>query len=181
MNEEGANIRRLWHEQPHEEQAMAMDDIRARAHRFDQRVRRWNQATAALILAVIVIEVWQISIEREQIERLGDFLTVVAFIYVGYRYRRSVADTSPAGPALTTSVDFYRQQLARQRDLSHNPWAFLLPFVPGVALSLFGSALDWSTADIAIVAVLAVGLFVGAAWWIKRGERRLQREIDELG
>jgi phosphate/sulfate permease len=82
---------------------------------------------------------------------------------------------------MTQSVDFYREQLARQRDLSAHPWGYLLPFVPGVGLSLFGRALDRSPAPNAAIAVFAVALFIGTAWWHKRSARRLQREIDELG
>ena len=161
---------------------MNVDDVRQRAQRFEQRVRRNNVLTALLVVVIMAVELRQISIEPELLERVGDSLTIAAFVYLAYWYRRhALGQTAPAGPATTQSVDFYREQLARQRDLSSHPWGYLLPFVPGVGLSVFGSALDRSPAQNAVIAVLAIALFIGTAWWHKRSARRLQHEIDELG
>ena len=182
MSEPVDNIRRMWHEQPRQEDAMSVNEIRARAQRFERRVRRNNVLTALLVIVIVGVELRQISVEPELLERVGDSLTIAAFVYLAYWYRRyAFGQTAPAGPAMTQSVDFYREQLARQRDLSDHPWGYLLPFVPGVGLSLFGRALDRPPAQNAAIAVLAVALFIGTAWWHKRSARRLQREIDELG
>ena len=54
------NIRRLWHEQPREERAMSIDEIRARARRFDERVRGWKVTGALLLAAIVVVELIQI-------------------------------------------------------------------------------------------------------------------------
>jgi hypothetical protein len=86
----------------------------------------------------------------------------------------------PAGLGLTGSVHFYRDQLARRRDLSGHPWRFLLPFVPGVALSLLGGAPDGSPAQAAAVVTFGVALFFALAWWEKRRARRIQDEIEQL-
>ena len=181
MSEPVVNIQRMWNEQPREEPAMTLNDVRDRAQRFEQRTRRWNVLTALLIVIIVAVEVRQISIEPELLERVGDSLTIAAFVYLAYWYRRhAFGHTAPAGPA-TQCVDFYRQQLARQRELSDNPWGYLLPFVPGVGLSLFGSALDRSPVQNTAIAGCAIALFAGTAWWHKRSARRLQREIDELG
>ena len=182
MSEPVDNIQRMWHEQPREERAMSLNEIRERARRFEQRTRRWNVITALLIVGIVGVELRQIAVEPELLERVGDSLTIAAFVYLAYWYRRyAFGHTAPAGPAMTQSVDYYRGQLARQRDLSDRPWGYLLPFVPGVGLSLFGRALDRSPAQNAAIAVFAVVLFIGTAWWHKRSARRLQREIDELG
>jgi hypothetical protein len=181
MSEPVVNIQRMWNEQPREEQKMSIDEIRERAQRFEQRTRRWNVITALLIVVIVAVELRQISIEPELLERVGDSLTIAAFVYLAYWYRRhALGQTAPAGPAMTQSIVFYREQLARQRDLSDHPWGYLLPFVPGVGLSLFGRALDRSPVQNAAIAVFAVVLFIGTAWWHKRSARRLQREIDEL-
>ena len=87
----------------------------------------------------------------------------------------------PAGLGLTASVDFYRTQLARQRDLANQPWRYFAVFIPGVGLSLLGGALDQSAAQTAAFAAFGVALFVTIAWVARRGARRLQDEIDELG
>ena len=182
MNERDINVQRMWHEQAREERAMAVEEIRVRAQRFDQRVRRNSVITALLIVVIVGVELWQISIEREVLERVGDALTIAAFVHLAYWYRRqTLGQTTAAGPATTPSVDYYRHQLARQRDLSNHPWGYLLPFVPGVGLSLFGKALERSPAQNAAIAVFAVGLFIGTAWWHRRSARKFQQEIDELG
>lgn len=160
---------------------MSVEDVRSKAERLEQRVRSLNLATAALLAAVILVEAWQIWRSREIVERVGDLLTITAFLYVAFRFRGNVAVRSmPAGLGLTGSVHFYSDQLARRRDLSAYPWRFLLPFVPGVALSLLGGALDGSPAQAAAVVTFGVALFVAAAWWEKRRARRIQDQIDEL-
>ena len=182
MSEPVVNIQRMWNEQPREEQKMALDEIRQRAQRFERRVRRNNVITALLVVIIVAVELRQISIEPELLERVGDSLTIAAFIYLAYWYRRhALGQAAPAGPATTQSVDFYRDQLARQRDLTSHPWGYLLPFVPGVGLSLFGRALNRSPAQNIAIAMFAVALFLTTAWWHRRSARQLQREIDELG
>ena len=118
---------------------MSIDDVRSRAARFERKLRRTNVATAALVAALIGVEFWQVWRSPELVERVGDLLTVAAFVYVGYRFRGyATAHLMPAGLGLTASIDFYRTQLARQRDLASHSWKFLAVFIPGVGLSLLG-------------------------------------------
>jgi len=181
MNER-EHIQRLWRDQPREQHQMSVEQTRSQAERLERRVRSLNVATAALFAAVISMEMWQISRSGELLERVGDLLTIAAFVYVAFRFRGHVAvQAMPAGLGLTGSVHFYRDQLARRRDLSSHPWRFLLPFVPGVGLSLLGGALDGPPAQTAAVAVFGVALFLVVAWWEKRRAKKLQEEIDELG
>ena len=178
MSERDGNIQQVWHAQPREEPKMSLDEIRQRAQRFEQRTRRWNVFTALLIVVIVGVELRQISVEPELLERVGDSQTIAAFVYLAYWYRRyTLGQTAPAGPATTQSVDFYREQLTRQRDMSSHSWRYLLPFVPGVALSLFGKALDRSPQENIAISVFAVALFMGTAWWHKRSARQLQRDI----
>jgi hypothetical protein len=160
---------------------MSVDTIRLKAEQLERRVRNMNRTAAALFAALILVEAWQISRSRELLERVGDLLTIAAFGYVALRFRGDAAVQSmPAGLGLTGSVDFYREQLARRRDLSSHPWRFLLPFVPGVGLSLLGGMLDGPPAQTVTVAALGVGLFLAVAWWEKRRGLKIQEEIDEL-
>ena len=61
------------------------------------------------------------------------------------------------------------------------PWAFLVPFIPGVGLSLFGRALGRSPETNIAIALLAVALFVGVVWVQRRTGGQLARELDDLG
>jgi hypothetical protein len=182
MNEPAQDIQRLWHDQPREEHAMSIDDIRSKAERFDRKVRRWNIATGVLFALVIVVEAWQVWRNPELPERVGDLLTIAAIIYSAYLFRGyATSQSMPSGLGLTSSVDFYRKRLALQRDLASQPWRYLVLFIPGVGLSLFGDALDRPAAQTAAIAAFGVALFLTVAWVNRRTARRLQREIDELG
>jgi hypothetical protein len=115
------------------------------------------------------------------LDRVGDLLSIAALVYVAYRFRGyGRIGSMPAGLGLTSSVDLYRSQLARQRDLTINGWKYLLLFVPGVSLSLFGRALDRSLNQNIAVAAFGVALFMVVAWLYARTARKLQKEIDLL-
>src|SRR5688572_25032473 len=181
MTDREQEARRLWRGQAREEYQMSVDNIRAKAERLEQRVRSLNIATAGLFAAVISVEMWQISRSTELLERVGDLLTIAAFVYAAFRFRGSVAVQSmPAGLGLTGSVHFYRDQLVRRRDLSGHPWRFLLPFVPGVTLSLLGGVFDGTPTQMAAVAAFGVALFAAVAWWEKHRAVTLGTEIDQL-
>jgi hypothetical protein len=161
---------------------MTIDDIRTKAERFERKLRRRSIATAVLVAVLIMVEAWQVWRNPELLERVGDLLTIAAFVYVGYGFRGSAtAQLMPAGLGLTASIDFYRTQLARQRDVASRPWKFLAVFIPGVGLSLLGGVFDQAPALSAAFAGFGVALFVTTAWLTRRGARRLQDEIDELG
>jgi len=161
---------------------MSIDDIRAKAERFDHKLRRRYVWTGVLFLVLIVVEGWQIWREPELVERIGDALTIAAFIAAAFWFwNRRTIQSMPAGVARTTSVDFYRRQLASQRDLASHPWRYLVLFVPGVGLSLLGRSLDRPPTQTAAIAAFGVALFLAIAWWHRRTARKLQSEIDLLG
>jgi hypothetical protein len=58
---------------------------------------------------------------------------------------------------------------------------FLVPFIPGVTLSLFSHALVRSPEQNLVIAVFAIALFVVVAWLHQRTARQLTRELDDLG
>ena len=180
MNEPEPDIRRLWHDQAREEHTMSTDVIRSKAQQFEQKVRRWNWAIAVLFVLVLLLEAWQVGRQRDVMERTGDLLTSVGFIYLMFRFRsRMSLDSAPVGLGLTTSVDFYRRQLS-QPDLAATPWEYLAPIVPGVGLSLLGGSLDLPPAQAAALAAFGVALFLAVLWINRRTARKLQREVDEL-
>jgi hypothetical protein len=181
MTDAGPDIHRLWRDQPREERAMSIDEIRSKAERFARKTRRWNIATGLLLAALVVVEAWQVWREPRLMERVGDSLTIAALIAVAYWFRgRWTARAIPAGLGLTSCVDYYRQQLARQRDLARAPWRYLVLFMPGVGLSLLGDAFERSVPQAIAISVLGVALFLSVAWLNIRTARRLQRDIDEL-
>ena len=172
-------ILELWQTQSREEVPMSLDEIRTMAERLDMKTRRWRVLTAVLFILVLIVEAWQVWRGEEMLERAGDLLTIAAFVYIAYRFRKQRLAAPPAALGKTNSLDFYRAELVRQRDLSKDNWGYLLPFVPGVALALVGSGLENRpiSHSIALV-VFGVALFLGIAWWNAFTARQLQRKID---
>jgi hypothetical protein len=92
-------------------------------------------------------------------------------------YRRH--RTEPAALGSTNCVAFYRAELVRQRDLAGDSWGYLLPFVPGVTLSL-RDAQDRPASQVIALAVFGVALFLGTAWLNAFTAQKRQMEIDAL-
>lgn len=173
---------RVWRQQPRsEENRMSMNDVRAKAERLEQRVRRWKITGGLLFSLVIGAEAWQVWRPNPLLERTGDLLTIAAFVYLAYWFRRYAPVRSvPGALGRTASVDFYRMRLERQCQLASHPWRYLALFIPGVALSLFGRAGERPVEQNAAIAVVGVLLFVMVAWVIRRTGRQMQRELDDL-
>lgn len=172
---------KLWQQQERKERMMSLDEIRAKAERLDAKTRRWRVVTALLFMLVLIGEAFQVWMQEALLERAGDSLTIAALVYVAYRFRKQRMAAPPVALGSTNSVEFYRAELGRQRDLSKDSWGYLLPFVPGVALALFGRGLGERslTQTIAII-IFGVALFLGVAWWNSYTARKLQNEIDAL-
>ena len=174
-------ILRLWQKQAREEQMTPLDEIRTKAERLDTKTRRWRQVTAVLFILLLIWETWQVWIEEAMLERAGDLLTIAALVYIAYRFHKHRLAAPPVALGRTHCVDFYRAELVRHRDLANDSRGYLLPFVPGVALALFGDGLEGRPASHAIaLVVFGVALFLGVAWWNAHTGRRLQDEIDAL-
>jgi hypothetical protein len=180
-NNAEAALWRLWQQQEGEEPPMAMNHIRANAERLDAKHRRWGTFTALLFVVIVIVEALQVWMQEALLERAGDSLTIAAFVYVAYRFRRQRAAVPARALGTTNCVEFYRAELGRQRDLSKDSWAYLLPFVPGVALALFGRGLsERSLSQTIAIISFGVALFLGAAWWNAHTARKVQEEIDSL-
>ena len=180
MNDREQDVQRVWRGQP-KEHVVSVDEIRVKAERFEQETRRSNIATAVLLAVLIAVEGWQIWREPALVERVGDALTIAAFVYAAYLFRGYAAVRSmPAGLGRTASVDFYREQLARRADVADHPWRYLVAFVPGVGLSLLGRAAERPAAQNVAIAAFGVALFLTVAWVNRRSASRLQEQSDEL-
>jgi len=174
-------ILRLWQKQASDERMMPLDEIRTKAERLDTKTRRWRVVTAVLVLLLVIVEAWQVWRGEEMLERAGDLLTIVAFVYVAYRFRKHRLAAPPVAMGRTSCVDFYRAELVRQRDLAKDSWGYLLPFVPGVALALFGSGFrDRPMSQAMALVAFGIVLFLGIAWWNAHTARKLQSEVDGL-
>ena len=171
----------LWQQQSREERLMPLDDIRTKAERMDAKTRRWRVVTAVLFVLLLMKGAFEVWIQEGTLERAGDLLLMVALVYTAYRYRKQRLAAPPVAFGRTNCADFYRAELVRQRDLSTEGWGFLLPFVPGMALTLLDSGLAArSSSQLIALVASGVGLFLGIAWWNAHTARRLQNDLDAL-
>ena len=173
-------VENAWQQQPREPGRVAVEEIRTKAERLDARVRWWRSAGAAVVIIAVIAEVLQVWYGNDTVERTGDLLTIAAFFSIAYEYRKySLSIPERLG---LSCVDFYRAQLAHERNLAGQSSRYLLPFVPGVTLSLLHGVIGegLTTGHRTGVVVAGVALFVGVAWVNARSKRKLQREIDAM-
>ena len=105
-----------------------------------------------------------------------------ALWFIVYRFwRHSRAEVVPSTLGLASCIEHYRARLLRQRELSRDAWAFILPFVPGFGLIILGRAFEGRpTSQVAALIAVAVSIFGAVLWAIARGRRTIEREIDAL-
>jgi hypothetical protein len=184
MTDAEVQVRAIWMNQSREESSPALDEIRVRAERFDSKTKRWRSSGLIAGIAVVAVNVVEAVWPGQHVlERTGSLLTIAAVIYIAREYRTHARLLSrPDARALTSCVDFYRAQLVHERTLASQSRRYLLPFVPGVALSIIGGlvAQGTTTAHLIVAAALGVTLFLSIAWLNACTARKLQREIDRL-
>ena len=135
----------------------------------------------AVIVAVIAECVQVVWPGRGVVERTGDLLTIAAFLYISYEYHKH-ARQEPEQLGLTNCVQFYRAQLFHEQNLAQQSGRYLLPFAPGVTLSLLGGVLAHGipAAQRIGIAVFGIALFLGVALLNTHTARQLQKKIDTL-
>src|SRR5437867_7749992 len=118
VNDSENHILELWEEQPREAQQISLDEIHAKAQRFETRIRRWRTVgTPLIVLLMISNTVESVWPGQNIMERAGDLLTVAALFYIAYEYRKHSRFARPEGPGLTNCVEFYRAHLIHERNL----------------------------------------------------------------
>ena len=180
---EGA-FQALWQSQPPSGPAMSIEEVREKARRLERRVARRNRRE--YIAAVVVVFcygsiLWLVPFATA---RIGAGLIIAATIFICYRLHvHGSAASLRTDLGVKSSLDFYRAQLERQRDLLHSVWRwFLLPFVPGFLVLLTGQALAQPARVSFVVAygVLALSLGVGLHALNRRAAARIQGVLDRL-
>lgn len=174
----------MWEEQPRETQRISLDEVHEKALRSETRRRQWKTVgTAFFILLVIENSVEAIWPGQNMMERAGDILIVAALFYVFYEYRKYARVASrPEGLGRANCVEFYRAHLTYERNLARQSSRYLLPFVPGITLSLLNGMIGEAVSSARLIGIAAAGvtLFLGISWWNAQTARKLQREIDAL-
>ncbi|HZL57648.1 MAG TPA: hypothetical protein VFC21_11225 [Bryobacteraceae bacterium] len=178
------DLRNLWQNQEVEEMNISVEALRAKAARFQARIRRRNLREQAACAFVIVGFGWMCFTTPAAVPRIAFGLIILAAIYVAYCLRaRGSAKPLPSDLGRDNCLAFHRRELARQRDLLRGIWKWYLgPLLPGIVLLvIYGIAVApekwWRPMPFAVVAVFAFWLI---ARLNKQGAQQLDRQIEEV-
>jgi len=115
--DEGA-LQALWQSQSRGEPAIAVEDVRAWARRLEQRVARRNRREYIAAVVVLVGCGWILWRAPVASARIGSGFIIAATLYICYRLHvHGSAASLRTDVGMTSSLDFLRTQLERQRDL----------------------------------------------------------------
>jgi hypothetical protein len=178
-------LRDLWQHQPVEEMKMSIEELRAKAAKFQGRVR-WRNVREFVACGVVIVLFGSAGIHTPQlVPRISFGLIIAGVVYVAwYLHTCGAAASLPSDMGRDGCVTFYRRELEKQRDLLRSVWKWYLgPLIPGMAL-FFG----WMIVNVrperrwrpAVAAAVGAAVFWGVGWLNRLGSRRLDRQIDEL-
>jgi hypothetical protein len=189
-NSERHDIKAIWGAQAVEPNLVTIEQLRAKADKFQSAVRRRNRVEYAAGVFVVAAFGSYIWIFRTPLMQLGSLLIIAAaiFIMVWIHFRAS-AKPIPSHITFMDYISRYREELRRQQSALRTVWLwYVAPFVPGFVLFTIGMGRFLKHAFgnraplwlLAVVMAATAGVF--AAVWLLNlwGARRLQHQIDKL-
>jgi hypothetical protein len=187
-------LRNLWQEQRPESISISTEELRQASNRLTRRVG-WRNIREYMA-AIIVVAVYGYYFYKFHtfLLRLGSGLTIAGALFVVFQlYRKGTAAHMTMQMDANSCLEFHRSELVRQRELLSTVWRwYLMPFVPGISLFLFGlfqlslgqSASRFHHVPIAVwfgvFAAVCGGTFVLIGWANQMAARQLERKIDAL-
>jgi hypothetical protein len=176
----------IWQSQPVDGMEMSVEAIRLRAGKFERKISRRNLRESIAALIVIAFFSYNCIASDNILFRITWGLFIAGTIWVMMVLQlKGRPKTLPVMLGSSSSLEFFRSELERQRDLIKNVWQwYLAPMVPGyVALNLawaFGLPHHIGWIKMAALDVFFVAVFVGVWRLNQYGARCLQRSIDSL-
>src|SRR5579864_2195392 len=119
--------------------------------RFGRNFREYAAGAIAIVLLG-----FSFASSHDVLSRIAFALLIAGMGYVFYQlHRHGRAKNVPGEMGLGPSLQFYRNELERQRDLAGSVWTWYLgPFVPGLLISMIASMLhDTHLRHVAVVAL----------------------------
>jgi hypothetical protein len=181
------DAQKLWQCQPVEGMQMSIQEIRKRSGKLERRVLWRNlREYVAAVFAIIMFTYFFVE-RHDLLYRTAFALFIASMFWIAIQlYRRASAKRMPTGMDASTSLQFYRAELVRQRDVVKNVWPwYLAPLVPGFAALTLADVVSLPypanlvrplLTDVAVAAV-----FFGVWKMNLRAARCLDRMIGELG
>jgi hypothetical protein len=170
-----------WQSQPTEETKMSVGEVRRRARDLHEKQRDTAILWIVLGLLLAAFFGWNAVRSNGWMLRSGWGLISVWCLYGAYHARRWIWPGKLDAVA-SSSLEFYRRELARRRDYAQHGWlrAGLPVLFVGIALVLGPPLSKGLTAKSAPFFILLTIWFVALYFQRKRDRARLQRDIDDL-
>jgi len=187
MSERESNsVQVLWQSQPTEGTRMSVEEIRNRASKFERRIRHMNQREIVGCLIGSGLFGYFMIGTKSELFRVAYGLFIAAMLWIVVQLRRkNRVNSLPASMGAASSLQFFRTELERHRDVIKNVWPwYLAPMVPGYVmltvayLAYFPQRARWIGAG--VFDVFVVLMFIGIWKMNVRAARCLQKKIDEL-
>jgi len=178
------NVKAAWQRQEGQAMQLSLEEIRRRASAFEHKIRRRDIREYVAGIIVIAGFGWFLSRGGDPVIRVAFGLIIAGTCVVMYQlHKRSRPASAPAEAGGRSCLDFYKSELARQRDLLRSVWTWYIgPLIPGMALFIGRSmALNPArTRWFGGYAAITAALFFIVGELNRRGARRLQETIDRL-
>lgn len=174
------DLKNLWQGQRPEPAAISLEEIRAKAGKFQRTIHWRNLREYAACVVVVVGYAFFFEWSRNTAMRVGSAMVIAAALYIVYHiFRHGSSKKAPADCAFESCVAFHRRELERQRDLLGGIWKWYLgPLIPGLVVFQAGVARNWTSFWIVMVS------YALAAWVIgkvnRKAARKLDRQVAEL-
>jgi len=186
------SIRTLWQSLPSEKLVFNEAQLRARAEKFQTKIKRRNiieYSSFPALLGLITYVMLGIQNLVWQDWVLSGLMVIGAIIALWGYYRLAGAKTAPEGSS-SNLLEFMRSELSRQRDYEATGWRWaVLPLTPAV---IFFLSDRWIGADpdlikltdsrytLLIFTAFMIALTFALLFWHWLQAAKYQRQLDNL-
>jgi len=186
------DLQSLWQSMPDTSIKLSVEDLRSRARKLSNRIRRRFIIEYTASIIVIAAFAWYATWPKPAtpLWPIANIMVIVGTLVVLWNLHRvSRLRALPASESLDTLIGYHRQNLVQQRDALKSVWLwYLMPFVPGIVLWIAalwvsrpeGPAGDRMAGFLIITSCWAAAVFAFLFVLNLLGTARLQRMIDDL-
>jgi hypothetical protein len=175
------DMRTAWQSQTKETSSVSLELIRYKAQQLDKEMRQRAMGARAALLAIVAASLYVVWRFDQLFVRAGAGVLVLWALNLAYQARkRGWSGRLAPDATMSVSLDFYRQQLERQRLYVRAGGRSLWPVLLSVALFLTPAVraglLDRFWPFLTVMVAWAVALIVME----RRKLRAVQKEVDIL-
>jgi len=186
MNVSSENLQQAWQRQALDAPRINLTYLRHHTERFQRRIRIRNafEYLGGIAAILLVLSRWS-YIQSRPLTFIGVALWVLATIYIMVQWHRRASAQPPAEQLGTLdALQFYRQQLVRQRDAVRDHWRrWLPPMAPGLVMVFIALFVEVQPIPWTKILAFATWIVFGVTMAVVNNARRVrafQQEIDAL-